>query len=332
MSAYTESRSIYCVPTEDGVLNNNGEKTSEQYVLEAVRNEHTFNFTRKVLLDSYRSFFPTHADEVDEMVKSAFSLMETMARSGIMRNDKLRVAFNTIHKDIMQSHAWFPDEYKEYRNGRARNDIGQVLEFIKGSKKVLDFGCGASYLGQILLNHVDEVHSTDVEKYGTRKVKTLNFKKMNSPTDIQYPDNYFDAVFANHVFHHIDPENLPIVIDRLSSIGKRMIVKEDILLDSTQDLGRIKHLKQNDLNQFVQLGEVTQREILITIDYFANVIGQGILNMNMPFQFKKIDNWLQVFSKGGWEVAQVIVKGMDAEKLHKSPQAVIIVDSIKRKS
>ena len=43
-----------------------------------------------------------------------------------------------------------------------------------------------------------------------------------------------------------------------------------------------------------------QRDYMMFLDYFANVVVGGLHQMNLPFQFKTLDDWLAVFSKEGF--------------------------------
>lgn len=314
-----------------------GISSSEKQLLEAFRNETAKTFVQDALLESYTRLFSDHIQEADAMVRNAFHLLSLMMSTDKVKdNGELKKAFGTIHNDIILDNDWFPPAYALYRKGRAVKDYNQIKLYI-GRNKVLDFGCGAGYLDLVLKQNGFIISSTDVIEYDNRISKEdeqIAFRKMSSPTDIEYPDNSFDTIILWHVLHHIDKENLSHNLKRLSAIGKRFIIKEDVYgaAEGVEGFTESKQT-QKKLCQYMTMEEKDQIQSLIIYDYVANIIlGQSILDMNMPFQFKTVDQWKNTLSEAGFDVIKVLFTGCEPYKLHNSPQALIIADSRKCKS
>lgn len=328
MSSFTER-----CPKRSG----EGGSSSEKQLFEAFRNEKAKFFVQDSLLKSYTKLFLDHMQEAEDMVRNAFHLLSlSMSTDKARDNGELKKAFETIHHEIVLDNDWFLPEYALYRKGRAVKDYNQIELYIAGNK-VLDFGCGAGYLDVVLIENGFIVSATDVIEYANRiskEDKQISFRKMSSPTDIQYPDNSFDTIILWHVLHHIDKENLSHNLKRLSAIGKRFIIKEDVYGAAEGVEGFTESKKtQKELCQYMTMEEKDQIQSLIIYDYVANIIlGQSILDMNMPFQFKTVDQWKNTLSEAGFDVIKVLFTGCEPYKLHNSPQALIIADSRKCKS
>ena len=121
------------------------------------------------------------------------------------------------------------------------------------------------------------------------------------------------------VLNQIEPNDSPVVIQRLGKIAKHLLIKEDTY-DLPPDLdGRDRLLAaQPLLRAFVGLPRDAQFQVLILIDFFANAIAQGIPEMNMPFEFKTIDEWRQILTSNGFSVNRTQVLGFEAGRMHKS--------------
>ena len=92
---------------------------------------------------------------------------------------------------------------------------------------VLDYGCGSGYLAARLAKGGYEVFTTDVLDYRYAEARHLPFVQMTSSTDISYPDDSVDVAVVLAVLHHINPNDLPRVIQRLRKIARYALIKED---------------------------------------------------------------------------------------------------------
>jgi len=201
---------------------------------------------------------------------------------------------------------------------KPETDFQQLQKLLPG-KRVLDYGCGSGYLAARLSQGGYEVFTTDVLDYRYEQARRMPFVQMSSATDIAYPDNSVDVVLVQAVLHHIDPEDLPLVIRRLGKIATYALIKEDTYGLPPQ-MGGLKLTMEAQplLKTFVGMPLAVQHEVLVLIDFFSNAIAQGIPEMNMPFEFKTVTQWQQVLPSNGFKVNKTVLAGFEPGRMHKS--------------
>jgi hypothetical protein len=164
-----------------------------------------------------------------------------------------------------------------------------------------------------------EVFTTDVLDYRYAEARHLPFVQMTSATDIAYPDDSVDVAVVLAVLHHINPDDLPRVIQRLRKIARYALIKEDTYGLPEQTEGLNENLAtQPLLRAFVAMTLDAQKQVLALIDFFANAIAQGLPEMNMPFEFKTLPAWEQVLLQNGFQVSRSLVAGFEPGLMHKS--------------
>jgi len=321
--------------------NNPVKKSPEEQVIEALRTDEAVRFVEATIKKSYGScrFFIGHEREAEDMVTDAFNLMRLMSGRSINGGSKvttdegLREAFAKIHAEIFKPGVpsfWFQEAYSRYRKERSRIDFAQVREYIRGNR-VLDFGSGSGNFALELHSNGYDVFTADPIDYRAKKVKNsgIPFYLMQSPRDIDYPDNFFDTTFIMNVLHHIDEADLSHVLEKLSRVASRLIIKEDLLCgpDDLKRYGASDMMTEGFMEKYLQLSPEQQRKSLIIFDYFGNSIsGWSIAKMNMPFQFKTVAEWITLFSQHGFATTHARITGFEEYKLHKVPQEILICD------
>ena len=184
---------------------------------------------------------------------------------------------------------------------------------------MLDYGCGSGYLAARLAKGGYQVFTTDVLDYRYPEARHLPFVRMASATDISYPDDSVDVALVLAVLHHIDPKDLPGVIERLGKISRYALIKEDTYGLPDQIEGLTESLStQPLLRTFASMSLGMQQQVLVLIDFFANAIAQGIPEMNMPFEFKTVTEWERVLLKSGFRVNKSLIVGFEPGRMHKS--------------
>ncbi len=296
-------------------------------LFEALRDVLAVTFVRDTLLESYSCFFPLNKNEVREKVKEAFELLIEAGK----KKDSLLLqkATQTIHKHIFfngDKNYWFSLLYRNYKiTTRSRVDFRAISPYIKG--KVLDFGSNGGYYALVLANNGYTVTTTDVLDCRDQSAKHIPFIKMEKPNVVPFEKDSFDTTIVKTVFHHIDNRYLIDVLKSLHSISKRIIIKEDIFGVTEEDFVQSDILEKDVfLKRYISLGTKSQYDALVLVDFFGNIIAHGIDNMDLPFNFKRLDEWKALLNSVGYKIIKIKWYGFEKTKLHQSLQAWIICD------
>jgi len=294
---------------------------SLQTVCHSLRNQQVVDFVHSAMSAGYVEYFCTAVAQVRDMLDEAFDKL-ALSQSDAISPAKLVEITSFLLENTFRKHDsayWFNRAYHEYKTCiKPETDFQQLKDLIPG-RSVLDYGCGSGYLSARLYLGGFKVFTTDVLDYRYEEAKHLPFIRMSSATDVPYTENSIDAALVQAVLHHVNPDDLPIVIRRLGRITKYLVIKEDTY-DLPPDLeGRDGLLAaQPLLRAFVGMPRDAQYQALVLIDFFANAIAQGIPEMNMPFEFKTIREWQQILSVNGFSVERILVVGFEPGRVHKS--------------
>lgn len=296
-------------------------------LFEALNDASAVNFVQSTLLESYSCFFPLNVEEVQNKIRLAFKLLLPAGKEKDIT--LLKKATQTIHKNIFfngDKNYWFSLLYRNYKIAtRSRVDFETIAPYIKG--KVLDFGSNGGYYALELSSKGYDVETTDVLDCRDESAKHIPFIKMEKPNKVPFKKNSFDTVIVKTVFHHIDNRYLIDVLKSLRNISHRIIIKEDIFGVKEEDFLESDILEKDVfLREYIALGERGQFNALALVDYFGNIIAHGIDNMDLPFNFKKIDGWKALLSSAGFKVNKIKWYGFEKTKLHQSLQAWMICD------
>ena len=69
-----------------------------------------------------------------------------------------------------------------------------------------------------------------------------------------------------------------------------------------------------------------QLKTLILIDYYVNIASKGIVDMNIPFRFKTIEEWLSLFDTAGLGPVGITQIGFFKNTLNRTFQLYFILD------
>ncbi len=269
----------------------------------------------------YLEFFGAHSDEVSGMVDHAFDRLLQSQRDGVDPSELVKVTSALLHDTFKKSDPsfWFNRIYHEYKTQtKPEADFQRVQKLLPG-QSVLDYGCGSGYLAARLAKGGYKVFTTDVLDYRYAEARHLPFVQMASATDISYPDDSVDVALVLAVLHHINPDDLPGVIQRLRKIARYALIKEDTYGLLPQVEGLTESLAMQPLlRSFVAMPLEVQQQVLALIDFFANAIAQGLPEMNMPFEFKTVTEWERVLLQNGFRVDKSLAVGFEPGRMHKS--------------
>jgi len=287
----------------------------------ALRSATVVEFVRTSVKAGYLEFFGAHCDEVCGMVDHAFNSLPGGQQDRVDPDQLVKTTSALLHETFRKSDPsfWFNRIYHQYKTQTKPEADFQRLQNLLPGRKVLDYGCGSGYLSARLAKGGYEIFTTDVLDYRYAEARHLPFVQMASATDIAYPDDSVDVALVLAVLHHINPDDLPRVIQRLRRIARYVLIKEDTYGLPGQVEGLAGSLRtQPLLRTFVGMTLEVQQQVLVLIDFFANAIAQGLPEMNMPFEFKTVTAWEQVLLQNGFRVNQSLVVGFEPGLMHKS--------------
>ncbi len=304
---------------------------THQTVCQALQNKAAVGFVRTSIKAGYFEILPTSTGQVSDMVDHAFDML-VGSQADVRDPLKLiEVTYalleDTFHKE--EDTFWFNQAYHQYKTcSKPEADFQQLKNLIKG-QRLLDYGCGSGYLAARLARGGYQVYTTDVLDYRYDQAKHLPFVQMASSSDIPYPDDSMDTALVQAVLHHIDPPDLPLVIQGIARIARQVLIKEDcydlpIHLQGLEE----KAAQQPLLQVFIRMPTETQYLALVLIDFFANAIAQGIPEMNMPFAFKTVSEWHGILPRNGLRVSRTLLAGFEPGRMHKSCHVWFICEQL----
>jgi SAM-dependent methyltransferase len=288
---------------------------------EALRNPAVVEFVKASVRAGYREFFGAYTNEVCAMADRAFDWLAQSQSGGVDPEQLVKVTSALLEDTFRKSDPsfWFNRIYHQYKTeAKPELDFQQLQKLLPGDR-VLDYGCGSGYLSARLAKGGYKVFTTDVLDYRYPEARHLPFVQMKSPTDISFPDDSVDVALVLAVLHHINPDDLSRVIQRLRKIARYLLIKEDTYGLPENIEGLTESLAtQPLLRSFVAMTPTVQQQVLALIDFFANAIAQGLPQMNMPFEFKTAPEWRRVLLENGFEVKRNLTVGFELGRMHKS--------------
>ena len=298
-----------------------------------LRDQRVVDFVSTSVKTGYREFFGTYSDEAGRMVDHAFAALSRCQSDGVDPGRLVEVTTELLRDTFKKSDAsfWFNRIYHQYKTqAKPEADFRRLQTLVPG-KRVLDYGCGSGYLAARMSRGGYEVFTTDVLDYRYPEARHLPFVQMASPTEIAYPDDSVDVALVLAVLHHINADDLPRVIQRLGTVARYALIKEDTYGLPEDGEGMADCLRtQPLLARFSGMTLAAQRQVLVLIDFFSNAIAQGIPEMNMPFEFKTVSGWEQVLLQNGFKVNRTVVAGFEPGLMHKSCHVWLVCERMGR--
>lgn len=167
----------------------------------------------------------------------------------------------------------FADKFiRRFIEAKAEAVGGEIARFIENGESVLDFGCGDMTISNVIKNK-RKVSLTGIDNvdYNLTKNRLILYDGKKIP----FKNSNFDTVVSSLVFHHCDdPEAALKECIRVSR--KKIIVIEDYYKSS--------------------FGKFLTK----AVDWIANRLQSS--EINIPFNFKSVQEWERTFSENGLDV------------------------------
>ncbi len=293
-----------------------------------LQNQQVVKFVCQLVKENYLEFFTGH-QEIADMIDQAFDLL-VKSQGAEPKKERLQQAVTTINHTIFRKDDatfWFNQQYHQYKTRiRPQKDFSRLHPYLQGTT-ILDYGSGGGYLALELEHHGYRVLTTDVLDYRVPEARHLPFQQMTSPVTIPYPDTSADTTIVKAVLHHVAPKNLSSVLKELRRVSQRIIIEEDTY-DVPATLKGVEELAnaQPQFAHFRSLNVSDQLESLMLIDYVANALAQGLVEMNFPFQFKTIPQWTALLESHDLHVSHIELLGFQPGNVNRSCHAWFICD------
>jgi SAM-dependent methyltransferase len=295
---------------------------------ELVQRPIILSFAQEVITQSYVECAGERAVDMEALLHSIFQMLVENAADP----DHFERAMASIHVDVLHKQDpefWFNHIYKDYKRLlKPRYRFDKLQGWLSGSR-VLDFGCGDGLLSNLLQEHGYQAAMCDVLDYRDAQAKGIPFKAMEHPGVIPYADGSFDTTLLMAVLHHVEVDDLLPLLTELRRVTRRLVVEEDSF-DVPADMQDLPAVLSRDvhLRNFMGLAVADQLRYLMFIDTFANVIAQGLVEMDIPYNFKTVGAWLALFRSQGWQVTRTIPMGFQAKLFNRSCHIWYVLDRI----
>jgi SAM-dependent methyltransferase len=292
-----------------------------------LNNKKVVDFVKSLIIHNYLNFFDDEK-KINLLVDQAFHHL-TKTQQSKCDIEKIEKIANFISRKIFKKddeNFWFNKGYQRYKAILKPNNQLETVEPYLNAKKILDFGCGRGYLANSLLLSGYHVCCTDVLDRRTDDVKHLLFRKMADPTVIPFEDNEVDIAIVSTVLHHIHNAYLPSLISELCRVSKRLIIIEDLPYIENSDFNDTAFNGDINYKRFRKLTEIERVQSCQLMDFFGNVIAQGVLEMNFPFEFKSVNEWVSTFSIYGFNLDKVDFLGFSDNDMHSFFKVVMVFD------
>lgn len=295
-----------------------------------IQNPRVVSFIQSLILNKYQNFFAGYKKEVDYLVKNIFEQLVYSQKNQINSNKLNQAVTKIIFKLYHNSDEsfWFNRMYKKYKSFyKPKNEFNFLKPYLKG-QVIMDFGCGKGHLARELSNEGYKVIGVDVINILDEETEKIPFYQMRERSRLPHlPFNVSTSIIKT-VLHHTSPSDLPHLLKDLRKYSQRVILIEDIAmgLDKYQsDILKLK-IKQPEINKFMALSEKERLNSCILMDFYGNILAQGLLEIHYPFAFRSIDQWVEVFKKYNFRLIKTDIIGFVDYNLHGFFQVVFIFD------
>ena len=240
---------------------------------------------------------------------------------------------------------WFPEFNEAYENYKHRRKLEIKLEQLKpflGTGSYADIGCGGGDLVGYLKENYGKFSSytgIDVMDWRSESVREkIDFRMFNFAHPEGTLADTFDFATCMAVIHHVgrdEASRLRFLRNIRESLnpGGRLLVEEDVMLlpeeiaansGYQQETGQLRK-EQPLYGAYLDLGRQEQEHVLILIDLLANSLTVGVPDMDFPFGFLSIDEWIRLFRKAGYVHEKIKITGFVRGTFNRSSHVIYLL-------
>lgn len=238
---------------------------------------------------------------------------------------------------------WFLEFKKAYQENVFKNKAEHrdrlLFQLILGDSLV-DIGCG--WGGDIV--YIQNKHPDVIKR--AAGIDTINPAAVNPviryfQLDFSVPgtvlEEQYDSGMVLYVLHHVGkkPEEIKSFLAGVkTAVSRRLLVLEDICLTDKDLSLRLPGLErmsglirqQEQLAEFIQLDEQSRFDFTVISDVFSNGLYRGVNEINFPFGFHSISEWVGIFGDNGFRINQVQLLGFPPGNFHRACHALFVLD------
>lgn len=297
----------------------------------ALHNNKVVSLVQSRHISSYRNYFSGHENEAEEMIRKAFTLLSDSHKN----HSKIHIpSLEKVTRDIgrklfhiYDDTHWFNKMHYAYKLFvKPEKDYTFIKEYLTGNV-IHDFGSDGGFFSFELLKNNHTVYLSDVVDHRIKEVRNVPFYLMKNPTDIQEQDTPFDIGIVKTVLHHIDSKYLKVVLSKLRATHKRLIIEEDIFgVPSFLQYCSKDIFQQKGMREYAALTIDEQYQYNVLTDFFSNAVIYDRLDINFPFRFHTVEQWMSLLKETGFTDITCKVTGFNEWKLTQNCQAWFICD------
>lgn len=279
---------------------------------------------------AYARIFGPNIDKTkpSQVPKEAISRLKQLKKKTQPDFVQAAAEINTTVYQKNNPHFWFNAAYQAYKEKKETIDSLMFLKHITlDGARILDYGCGGGHLSKKLLEAGCDVTMADIKDFRPDQNKQAPFILLHS-IELPESDNSFDVVICKHVLHHIHPDELIPRLKELARVGKKLLVLEDLPHLPTQSEAQEVVAQQPEATIVAQLSPSQQRQLLTLLDYYGNLVAQGLLSLSIPFNYQTPDQWKDIFKESNWKLTETRYLGFLPHHVHGFFQVLYVCESV----
>lgn len=205
----------------------------------------------------------------------------------------------------------------------------EVVPNVKPANKILDLGCGPGTLCNLLAEtkSYKEVVGVDINKYPqwSNKRSCVNFVQLKEDQFAKFISEFKpNVVVITWVLHHMAFEEqeryLTMLYDSMEK-GSEIVILEDSYAEQQAPIYRKDF---HDL--FMKWSREDRDKILSANDWIANMVLAQRENIPMPFGYRTVEEWVEVFAKSRFKNNLQKYLGFPVHRDVNNPQSLMVFE------